>query len=562
MFSALKKLTAKPTGEQNSPSAQGNSWSQMPGQLQRKFAKGVHYNMKIVIRGDRNVGKTCLFERLQGRPFKDQYSPTEQIQVAPIQWSFKNTEDIVKVEVWDVVDEGKPKASTKSQGLKLSAQNPAVEQPILDAAFLDVYKGTNGVLLMFDITKQWTFDYVIREVSKIPGDIPVLILGNHCDMTHHRVVSLGQAHALVEEINEKRATNVLYSESSMRNGFGLRLLHKFLGLPFLQLKKQSLLAQLEKNDVDKNICVLEMNEFLKSDNADYAKFLDALSQKRREAADQNSIKLDTVHSANGANLNSELAPTKSIIVGGGRPIVPVQGGKEPKIDEKLPKAKKIVQDTITSPVVTNSLGMIRSVDDFCPEDGSNLDKSFLDELDAADRASAAVGYESESDTEGKCNPLVARFDEDYTDLVVVESPKKTVEEKPRVNPLAKSKPSDLEVFPSITERSRRSSSDSLELKADYSESFVEIDSDCSKLDTKLRRSPDGIEDTATTTQSCASYSPAEEADTEPKDKEKKKKSKKKSKEQKSEKREKREKKKKKEITSDDEPHRQDSYETL
>lgn len=102
--------------------------------------------------------------------------------------------------MWDVVDHGKAKPP-KTQGLKLSAQMPQMETPVLDAEFLDVYKGTHGVLLVFDITKQWTFDYVVRELPKISGEIPVLILGNHCDMAHHRVVSMGQSLALIEEHN-------------------------------------------------------------------------------------------------------------------------------------------------------------------------------------------------------------------------------------------------------------------------------------------------------------------------------------------------------------------------
>lgn len=48
----------------------------------------------------------------------------------------------------------------------------------------------------------------------------------------------------------------------MRNGFGLRLLHKFLGLPFLQLQRETLTALLERNQRDIDVCTMELTEFL------------------------------------------------------------------------------------------------------------------------------------------------------------------------------------------------------------------------------------------------------------------------------------------------------------
>lgn len=60
---------------------------------------------------------------------------------------------------------------------------------------------------------------------------------------------------------------IRYAEASMRNGFGLRLLHKFLSIPFLRLQKTSLLEQLQKNqkdmeEIEKDLDNFQVNIFL------------------------------------------------------------------------------------------------------------------------------------------------------------------------------------------------------------------------------------------------------------------------------------------------------------
>jgi hypothetical protein len=97
--------------------------STMDSELRRKLGQGARYNMKVVVRGDRNVGKTMLWQRLQGKGFASAYLPTERIQVATINWSYKATNDVVKVEVWDVVDRGRKKrtvAGSVPGGLKIA----------------------------------------------------------------------------------------------------------------------------------------------------------------------------------------------------------------------------------------------------------------------------------------------------------------------------------------------------------------------------------------------------------------------------------------------------------
>lgn len=46
-----------------------------------------------------------------------------------------------------------------------------------------------------------TFDYVQKEIAKIPGHIPVLILGNRCDQGHHRTVGVEEPKYFVENLD-------------------------------------------------------------------------------------------------------------------------------------------------------------------------------------------------------------------------------------------------------------------------------------------------------------------------------------------------------------------------
>ncbi|XP_053685363.1 rab-like protein 6 [Sabethes cyaneus] len=554
MFSVFKKLAAKGDGSAGTAGATGagsgalpeSVGQQMSDSLRKKFSRGVQYNMKVIIKGDRNVGKSCLLERLQGKAFLEQYNPTEQIQVASIQWSFKATDDIVKVEVWDVVDRGK--AKPKSGGLKLNTDQ-VEDIPVLDAEFLDVYKGTHCVIMVMDITKAWTFDYVCRELPKVPADIPVLLLGNHCDMGHHRVISKDQVQGFIEEVSQNRSAEIVYGDSSMRNGFGLRLLHKFFGIPFLYLQRNALEASLKKNEQDADICRLEISEFLKSTESEYSNFLENLinRKKSKEPPHPQSVSMPSTP------LDGMPRPTKSIILGGGHPIiVPDRNSHLAVASTTTVNTAKLtttsVSSTRASPARSSpagvdalriprsatlgsipadsansaggfvaagggfSTGKICNVDEFCP-DGGVLDKSFLDDTSDA----AAIGglpepvAESDSDEDGHHNPLVSRFDDEFgagdekeqlqlrtTLALATEAASKSKRSNPLLRHSATPSPN-----PTVVDRAFSFSSIEMEIdRVDESTANAGGDvetgslsnSESWSLDTKERRSPEGGED--------------------------------------------------------------------
>ncbi|KAK7172564.1 hypothetical protein R3I93_002623 [Phoxinus phoxinus] len=466
MFTALKKLVgseAGPLRDRNIPAG----LQSMNQSLQRRFAKGVQYNMKIVIRGDRNTGKSALWHRLQGKKFLEEYIPTQEIQVTSIHWNYKTTDDVVKVEVWDVVDKGKGKR--RGENLKLENEPQESESEMaLDAEFLDVYKNCNGVIMMFDITKQWTFNYILRELPKVPTHVPVCVLGNQRDMGEHRVILPDDIRDFINSLNRPPGSSYIhYAESSMKNGFGLKYLHRFFNIPFLQLQRETLLRQLETNQLDIDAMLEELSVQQETEDQNYDIFLEMMETRKAygspapsngqspSSGSQSPVVLPGAASPSNSSPSTPQAPvplqTQSApppppsiphppvqITAAHAPQTPSQS-LEPSPAAVVPASTQpapphaqkrgfmsrlfgssAAETSPDRPETTGSegpkpSGNVQSVDEFVPEVG--LDRTFLEDGGTAVKSkkqpptSAAI-LDSDSDGEGRGNPLVSGFQDD------------------------------------------------------------------------------------------------------------------------------------------------------
>ncbi|XP_065916279.1 rab-like protein 6 isoform X2 [Dysidea avara] len=444
--------------------ATGVGIQSMDQQLQRKFSK-----VKIVVKGDRNSGKTCLFHRLQGKPFLEFYIPTEEIQVTSILWSYKDTLDTVKVEVWDVVDKGKIHKKKKKGNLKLfndlDVQTPA-DQP-LDAQFLDVYKGTHGVIFMFDMTKQWTYQYVTRELPLVSYHIPIVVMGNFRDMGEHRVVTTLEVMNFVEFLERPEGSaDVKYAECSMKDGFGLKYLHRFFSIPFLHLQQESLLRQLQ---VNRELLVSTMEELAVDENSEdqnYQLFMDAINLKQHQrekrlaeekAAAAASENVDTTtnnmeeKSTDSKTLvaKANSGPNMETVVSQESPATRKSSFKE-KLSQKFSSKKKspIMAKKEQKPVTVakattkSSRAAITDIDSFVPDE--EMDNSFLAE-DGDEEHNKLYEKETDSD-DNEDNPLVAA-DEDIDSSDEEQQQQKQQQQKQQVKtvkPVQSSGDSDAE----------------------------------------------------------------------------------------------------------------------
>ena len=146
--------------------------------------------IKILIIGDSRVGKTSLLLKYVEKLF-----PEEHISTIGVEYKEKNTikDDFnIKLQIWDTAGQERFRSITKN-----------------------IYKNTNCVLFVYDITNMESFKNVkhwIKDTENIDKDIKGIIIGNKTDLENERVISKKD----LDEIGNKYKMAVL--ETSAKNG--------------------------------------------------------------------------------------------------------------------------------------------------------------------------------------------------------------------------------------------------------------------------------------------------------------------------------------------------------
>ena len=138
---------------------------------------------KVLLLGDSTVGKTCFLMRFTENTFQEIHMSTIGLDYRFKKMTLENQE-VATVQIWDTAGQDRFRAITKNY-----------------------YKGAHGILLIYDVTNQKSFDNVKNWVGQIRENASekaiIYIVGNKVDDTAHRVVSKEQGEETAKEFNLK-----------------------------------------------------------------------------------------------------------------------------------------------------------------------------------------------------------------------------------------------------------------------------------------------------------------------------------------------------------------------
>ncbi|XP_033760663.1 ras-related protein Rab-13-like [Pecten maximus] len=139
---------------------------------------------KILIIGDASVGKTALLRTLISEPFQEKTRPTVALDF--VRKSFEVDGAFVQLHLWDTAGQERFHSITKWH-----------------------YRGTKGIVVVYDITDRETFHHLSYWIDSVNRDVshsnnkyeavPLVLLGNKVDLCRERRVKTREGQKLADK---------------------------------------------------------------------------------------------------------------------------------------------------------------------------------------------------------------------------------------------------------------------------------------------------------------------------------------------------------------------------
>ncbi|XP_047315005.1 ras-related protein RIC1 [Impatiens glandulifera] len=152
------------------------------------------YLFKLLLIGDSGVGKSCLLLRFADDSYLDSYISTIGVdfKIRTVEHEGKS----IKLQIWDTAGQERFRTITSSY-----------------------YRGAHGIIVVYDVTEQESFNNVKQWLSEIDRyaneNVNKLLVGNKCDLEENREVSYDAGKAFADELgipfmetSAKDSTNV------------------------------------------------------------------------------------------------------------------------------------------------------------------------------------------------------------------------------------------------------------------------------------------------------------------------------------------------------------------
>jgi small GTP-binding protein len=136
------------------------------------------FMFKLLIVGESGVGKTCILLRFADNSFEETFLSTIGVDFKVKEILVENKK--VKLQIWDSAGQERFRNITMSY-----------------------YRNCSGIIVVYDVTSHDTFEKVpewISEVRRYVPTVPLVVVGNKCDLVDKRKVTYEEGQELAKSL--------------------------------------------------------------------------------------------------------------------------------------------------------------------------------------------------------------------------------------------------------------------------------------------------------------------------------------------------------------------------